>query len=180
MRFVRNRAEGRWLPSRHHFALFRLAAYLRLRAAKPEPQPGLMLAVTRDQSMGENYGFAIWFLLSNAAFLAPYLPLPLPLAFVVAVPLVALLLQFPCFLMGAVVMPLLTRNFLRNNQRMNMTVLLVISTTLAASHVRQLSFAGVVAWQFFGLIVLNAVAAVILFLLRDDIERLEQALSSAV
>ncbi len=32
MKMVQGNAAARWLPSRHNFALFRLLAYLRLRA----------------------------------------------------------------------------------------------------------------------------------------------------
>jgi hypothetical protein len=159
--------------------LFRLAGYVRLLFAKPEPRPGLMLAVTRDQSMFENYGFAVWFLLTNAAFLAPQFALPLPVALLLSVPLAALFIQIPCYLMGGIIVPLLTGNYLRNNHRLNLTMLFTLDALIAVYYLRQPSWARVVAWQFLALLGLNALAAVIVFLLRRRIARLEEALSFA-
>ena len=35
MKVIRSRAEAQWLPSRHHLAIFRLAAFVRLWHARP-------------------------------------------------------------------------------------------------------------------------------------------------
>ncbi|HEX9986504.1 MAG TPA: hypothetical protein VGF69_24815 [Thermoanaerobaculia bacterium] len=175
MIFVRDRAEARWLPSRHHFALFKLAGFLRLLKAKPEPRPGLMLAVARDQSKVENYGFAIWFLMSVAGFFFPWLPLPLPIALVVSVLLAAITIQFPCYFMGVVVIPLVTRTLLRNNHRANLTLLLTCGAAAAVYYALQPSWVRLLGWQYLGVLTLNAVSAVLVRLLRNRIARQEQS-----
>jgi hypothetical protein len=175
MIFVRDRAEARWLPSRHHFALFKLAGYLRLLSSEPEPKPGLMLAVARDQSKVENYGFAIWFLLSVAGFLLPWLPLPLPIALPVSVLLAAIVIQFPCYFMGVVVVPLVTRTLLRNNHRVNLTFLVTCGAAVAVYYALQPSWVRFLGWQYLGIIALNVIAAGLVRLLRHRIAEQEQA-----
>ena len=69
MRVVRGRADARWLPSRHNFALFRLAAFLRLRRARPEPCDGSCV-IDRHQSAMETWLVMSWVTLTFACYLA--------------------------------------------------------------------------------------------------------------
>lgn len=70
MKVVRERAEARWLPSRHRFAIFRLAAYaVYLATRQRTSQPGLALGIDRDQSAAENYTVAAWIMGSATCFL---------------------------------------------------------------------------------------------------------------
>ena len=55
MNVVVDRPDGRWLPSRHRFALARLIGYLRLRRAKAAVRHSehLILPIDRDQTAAE-------------------------------------------------------------------------------------------------------------------------------
>lgn len=169
MKVVRDRADARWLPSRHHFALVRLFAFLRMHSAKPEPQPGLMLVVDRDQTAGEHHGISLWIVLTVTCYLAVTLfatwpvALALPVAFFVA----AVVVQVPVVL-GGLVLP----------SRANSVLLMALLIAAAAYFATQRTWVRFAAWQFLALVALNAVAALIVFLLREPIARLERSLLS--
>lgn len=168
MRVVRGREEARWLPSRHHFALFRLAAYLRLRTAKPSPvRDDLVLAIDRGQSAFENYGIAIWVVLTITCYFAGDVFERWPLAAAIAVSLVlAMITTFiPLCIVGSV-----RRG---NNIRLNSVIAMTLLIAAALYYATATSWLRFVAWQFLALVALNALAAVIVLLLRPSIARLE-------
>lgn len=171
MNAVRGRADARWLPSRHHFALFRLFAFLRLRGARPEPREGLVLVVDRHQTATEQHGVAIWITLTVTCYLAATLfaEWPLPMALAAAFALAPF----------AVHVPMLSIGFLtRGHRRLNPMTLMFTFIAVAAYFARHQSWARFAAWQFLALVALNAVAAVIVLMLRAPIERLERGVSS--
>lgn len=178
MRIVRGRAEARWLPSRHRFALFRLWAFARLRNARPEPRPDLLLVVDPDQSAVECYTASTWLWLTTSAYIAFELSMfwPLPLAALASLPLACLAVQVPIYAMGAVVLPAvqaLSRSRLAGLAGIS-SVFLVALHVIAASHYSlERTWVRFVAWQFLAVVALNAIAATIVFLLRDAIARLE-------
>lgn len=176
MKVVRDREDARWLPSRHHFALFRLIAFLRLRAAQPRPRPGLVLVVDRHQSALENHTVSIWIMLTLAGYLAAGLLArwPLPLAVPAAVFLAATFANALNIAGGVLFLVRSSPNNIRPNSILFMTTMLLLAVYFA----RHASWARFVAWQFLALVALNAVAAAIVFLLRDPIARLEAAFAA--
>jgi hypothetical protein len=169
MKVIRDRADARWLPSRHHFALFRLFAFLRMRSAKPEPRPGLILVVDPDQTAAEHHGISLWIVSTVTCYVAATLfatwpaALALPVAFVVA----AGAIEVPVVL-GGLALP----------SRGNSLLLMVLLIAVAAYFATQRTWVRFAAWQFLALIALNAVAAMIVFLLREPIARLERGVVS--
>lgn len=170
MRIVRDRAEARWLPSRHRFGLFRLWAYARLRSAAPEPAPGLMLMVDADQSAVESYTASAWLALTTTGFIAAELSKlwPLAAAIAAAIPLACIALHLPL-----VVAPIILLRKGTGHAAINSTAIVVIHVAVAAYLMRDASWGRFVAWQFLAVLGLNAIAAAIVFLLRGRIASLE-------
>jgi hypothetical protein len=170
MRLVRDRAEARWLPSRHRYALARLLAFLRLLAARHEERRGLILAVDRDQSATENVAISAWIVLTTTCYFAA----PLHGAWkAFAPPLAIVALQLPIYLLGAVLLPLFGRAFYAFNHRLNsafLWALLIIASSYFATVPGWTRF---VAYVFFAIVALNACAAVILLLLRKTVAERE-------
>jgi len=171
---VRDREDARWLPSRHHFALFRLLAFLRLRFARPRPRPGLVLVIDRDQSAFENQAVASWIVLTLAGYLAagPLARWPLALAIPAALLLAGAIVQV--MVVGGGLLVFLFPDRIRANSMLFMTTMLL----LAAYYATRATWARFVAWQFLALVALNAIAAAIVFLLRRPIARLEAAFAA--
>jgi len=171
---VRDREDARWLPSRHHFALFRLLAFLRLRVAKPRRRPGLVLIVDRDQSALENHSVASWIGLTLAGYLASSVLASWPLLLAIPAALLFAGAIVQVMVVGGGLLVFLFPNRIRANSILFMTIMLL----LAAYFARQDSWARFVAWQFLALVALNAIAAAIVFLLRGPIARLEAAFAA--
>lgn len=155
MNVVRGRAEARWLPSRHRFALFRSFAHVKMRTARPEPAAGLMLIVDRDQSAYEHYAVSTWIVLTVACYLAATLfgAWPLPLGFAAGIPASAVAIGIPVAVSG------LITGSARANGIAFMLTMIAASAYLATSE----TWVRFAAWQFLGVVALNAVAAVVLF-----------------
>lgn len=177
MRLIEGRAEARWLPSRHYFALFRLAAYLRLRHAEPRHFQGLLMA-DAHQSTFETYAVGTWYTATAACFAAVLAPAgwPVPakiaLGFVIALTAV----QATIVVVGAVVLPLWSAATRRPNEsqmRINSFVLMLLLFAAAIALARYDSWERLLAWQCIALFGANAVAAVIAFTLRRRIAELE-------
>lgn len=180
MRAVRGRADARWFPSRHNFALFRLAAYLRLRRARPEHRDG-MLVIDRHQSATETWLVMSWVTLTFACYLAAtlFVDWHIALALTVSLPLAVVLLEVPAILSALTIAPLLhsiagTR---ASGVRINGVVIMLLfsaaSAYFALHPTLPPTWIRFVAWQFLALLALNAIAAVIAFPLRHSIARLE-------
>ena len=169
MNAVRGSEEARWLPSRHRYALFRLAGYLRLRGAAPRAlRNDLVLMIDRDQSAFENYAIGLWIVLTIACYFSGVLLArwPLPLAFLASIFLATIALHIPTCLFG-VLRP--DRNNIRWNSAINMLLLMAVALYYANAE----SWVRFAAWQFLALAALNAAAAVVVFLLRGSIAKLE-------
>ena len=177
MKIVRGRADARWLPSRHRFALFRLWAFARLRKAKPEPRPGAMLMVDADQSAVECYTVSTWIWLTTSAYVAFELAelLPLPLAIVASLPLGSLAIQAPIYTMGVFILPAI-QTLSRARLALagiNSVAMILLQLVAASYYALERTWIRFVAWQFLAVVALNAIAATIVFLLRAAIARLE-------
>jgi hypothetical protein len=171
VRLIRGRAEARWLPSRHRFALFRLYAFLRLRSAKPEPRRGLVLVVDRDQTAFEHHGVSLWVVATITCYFAAGLfgAWPLPAALLAGLASAAVAIEVPVWVGGFIF-----GRAGRANGVATMAALIAASIHFA----RQTTWVRFAAWQFLGLIAINAVASLIVFLLRAPIARLERGVVS--
>jgi hypothetical protein len=175
VRIVRGRADARWLPSRHDHALFRLYAYLRLRRARPE-QRDVILIVDRHQSNPETWIVMSWLIVTMACYLAATLfaRWPVPIAIAVSVPIAIVLMEVPLLVWGLTIGPV-ARTITRREDwiRFNSIVVMSLFTIASAYFATRPAWVRFVAWQFLGVLVLNGVAAVIVFALRGSIAKLE-------
>jgi hypothetical protein len=176
VRVVRNRADARWFPSRHNFALFRLAAYLRLRRARPEHRDGIFV-IDRHQSATETWLVMSWVTLTFACYLATTLfdDWHIAPALLVSLPLAVVLLEVPAILSALTIAPLF-RSIAGdrvNGFRVNGVVLMLLFSAVSAYFAQHPTWIRFVAWQFLVLLALNAIAAVIAFPLRHSMARLE-------
>jgi len=155
VRIIRDREDARWLPSRFHFALFRLFAFLRMQFTKPRARPGLLLAIDRDQSIIEAYAVAFWIFATVSCFLSAFVSI------YIAVPLAPVAMQIPLYIAG-------------RGTRVNSILLMSLIAAAAAYFAMQPSWIRFAAWQFFGAIALNAIAALILLPLREQVRKMEE------
>ena len=184
VRVIRGRADAHWFPSRHNFALFRLAAYLCLRRAKPEHHEGILI-IDRHQSATETWLVMSWMTLTFACYLAATLfaDWHLALALPVSLPLAVVLLEVPAILSALTIAPLFhsiararaSSIRVTNGFRVNGVVIMLLFSAASAYFARHPSWIRFVAWQFLALLALNAIAAMIVFPLRHSIARLEAA-----
>jgi len=192
---VHDRPAARWLPSRHHFALARLIALLRVipsaaeRERSPSQLPGdlspssrigmtdrLVLAIERDQSAIEIYSVAVWIFLTVACYAGALLPVPIGWAFLAGLVIAGVVIQIPVYVAGGVLVPLwnaATGAKLEHNQKFNSIVfmtLLVIASSWFGTRPSPVRY---VAWFFFLVLVLNAAAWAIMAALRGKARKLE-------
>lgn len=170
MKVVHGRADMRWLPSRFNFALFRLYAYVRMKLATPVPAD-VTLVLDRNQNPIESAVLSTWTTATLACYAAETLfdAWPLPLALVAGIPVAITCLEIPIVSIG-----LALRNR-ANNIALNSFVLMSLLIAAAAYFARAQSWIRFAAWQFLGAVTLNAMAAVVVFLLRGSIAEMESA-----
>lgn len=155
----------KWLPSRHHFALARLIALMML---KTTPRPAgdvdrVMFAVDRHQSTAENYAVSILFTAITTCYIATMLPLAAPMALVSALPLALIAIQILLVAGGLIV-----RSMTANSAFMMLCA--VAASLHFATHPTWVRFA---AYTFLTVLALNAIAFVVMWLLRDRVRELE-------
>lgn len=177
MKLVRGRADARWFPSRHNAALFRLIAYLKLRRARPEPCDAILI-IDRHQSAMETWLVTSWVTATLACYLAATLFVELhpALALPVSLPIAVALLEVPAIVSALTIAPLwnATTNG-TDGIRVNSFVVMLLFVAASAYFATRATWVRFVAWQFLALLALNAIAAVIVFALRNAIARLEDA-----
>ena len=183
MKLVRGRADARWFPSRHNFALFRLAAYLRLRRARPEHDDGTLI-IDRHQSATETWLVMSWVTLTFACYLAStlFVDWHIALALLVSLPLAIALLEVPAMISALTIAPALhsMTQGRANAIRVNSIVVMLLFSVSSAYFAFHPTWVRFVAWQFLALLALNAIAAVIAFSLRGSIARLEANVEDAI
>jgi len=168
-----DRPEARLLPSRHRFALTRLIAYLRLLRARPSANrpEHLILPIDRDQTSAEMNGIAIWVLVTTTCYFAAALPLALPVAVVLAIPLAAIAIHLPIVVGGPIIRLIIgDGDHVKIVSVITMALLLIASSYFAVSP----AWARFAAWLFFAVLILNSAAAVIVWLLRNSIRAAEE------
>jgi hypothetical protein len=183
MKLLHGRWELRSMPSRHHFAIFRLISYMRVRSIRIEGEPDCVLSINRDQSAVELFGVSLWITLTfgicGAGVLTACTRLTIPVALVIAIPLAWFGVQMMMVFCGAAIAPLLrllARRPGENNIALNSFVVMLLLSAGACWMASQPTWARFAAIQFLTLLALNGVAAVVVFMLRSDIDRLEQSL----
>jgi hypothetical protein len=170
---VTDRPEAHWLPSRHRFALSRLIAYATLRRARDVAQgvEHLVLPIDRDQTAAEMNGAAIWVFVTTSCYIAAVLPLIWPAAMAVAIPIAAIVLQFPIVVIGPIVRMLIGHgDHIKIISVITMTLLVIASSYFAVSS----SWGRYVAWFFFAVLVANSAAAIVVWFLRAGIREAEE------
>jgi hypothetical protein len=179
MKVVRGRADGRWLPSRFNFALFRLFAFLRMRNATPKERD-VALIIDRNQNAIESFALSVWIPLTLACYVAAMLPArwPRPIALICAIPIAVALPQIAIIIFGTLVIPLwnaMTRGRVENVMRVTSAGMMLLFFTATLWIALSQSWARFVAWHVLVLAGLNAIAAGILFLLRGAMADLESS-----
>ena len=173
LKIVADRPEARRLPSRHRFALARLIGYLRLRQSKPAAchSEHLILSIDRDQTAAEMHGVALWVIVTTMCYIAAALPLTFPLAIILAIPLAAIAIHLPIVIGG----PLL-RLFIGDGNHIKIISVTTMSLLLIASSyvATTASWARFVAWIFLAILLINCLAAAILWLLHDAVQAAEE------
>lgn len=179
MKVVRGRADARWLPSRFNFALFRLFAFLRMRNAKPEVRD-VALIIDRNQNAIESFALSVWIPLTLACYVAAMLPArwPRSIALIAALPIAVALPQIAIIIFGTLFIPLwnaLTRRRVENVMGVTSAGMMLPFFAATLWIARSQSWARFAAWHVLVLAGLNAIAAAILFLLRDSMAELERS-----
>lgn len=173
MKFIRDRADARFLPSRYHFALFRLGAWLKLITTPPQPRSGLAMAIDRDQSAVEHHTVAWGFFLITTAYVAAILSrqMNIVLAVVCAIVIATVLVEIPMFALGGVLAAL---NPQRNNIR-EVSALTFLPFLLASIYFASTSgWPRPIAWLVLILIASNVIAAGVLWLFRHRVSDAER------
>lgn len=181
MKIVRGRGDARLLPSRYNFALVRLVAYFRVRRARREER-NVVLMINRHQSNGETFLVMIWLMLTLACFFDGFWFASsvsmLPLAFLSG----AIVMNVATVASGASIPPLWNAVTRRRTpaSKVNSFVMMSLWFVLAALCATRGTWVRFAAWQFFAIAALDFVAAAIMFLLRESVERLEANFGGAV
>lgn len=170
---VVDRPVARSLPSRHRFALSRLAAFVRLgrRSQPQEAAEHLILAIDRDQTGAEMNCVALWVLATAASYFAVALPFPWPLSILAGVALAILAIHIP-IVGGGFLLRLLIGDGDHASlvSAATMTLLFIASGYFAMTS----SWVRFVGWLFIGMLVINGIAALFLWLLRDKVRSAEE------
>jgi hypothetical protein len=130
-----------------------------LTTTRPTPVPDrIILAIDPDQSAMENYAASIWFLGSLTCFIAAFVPL------LVAFPIALIVVEIPIYVFG---IPFGDRHITSAGY-----VLCGVSAALYFAW--QPSWVRFAAYAFLGVIALNAIAFVIMWLLRHRVRAAEE------
>lgn len=160
MNVVHDRPQAKWLPSRHRFALARLVAYAKLLTSRPTTPDvdRLILAIDPDQSAIENYAASIWYLGSLTCFIAAFVPL------LIAFPIALIIIEIPIYVFGV---PF-------GNRRITSAGYVLCGAGAAAYFALQPTWIRFAAYVFLGVLALNAIAFVIMWLLRHHVRAAEE------
>jgi hypothetical protein len=173
---VRDRRDARWLPSRFHFALFRLYAYMRLRAAKPEPARGLILSVDRHQSASENFLSTICIVLVAGSYFGAWFETSMvtPVAYAAGLLAAVIAIQALIAVAGAIIVAIQKPDGAGTAATLMPIVIMAAMIAGGAAVATGDSSARYIARGFLLLVAMNAAAAVVTFLLREQITEAER------
>jgi hypothetical protein len=167
MNAVRDCPAAKWFPSRHHFALARLFAFVRSHfPVRPRTDVDhILLSIDRDQSALETYAIAIWIFATFTSYVATLLPTRWMIAAPAIAALLVQLITGSVSLIGSV-----RANHLRRNSMILFGLMIIASTYFAM----QSTVVRYVAWSFLAVVALNAIAWLAMIALRDSVRKLEQ------
>ena len=173
MKVVRDRADARWLPSRHRFAIFRLIAWALFTTVGPKPEPGLALGIDRDQSALESYAVATWIMVSATCFAFALLDRVLFSAVAAVFAPIAAVIVLQLF----VVAPGLVKRWRdRDNTGTNSFITMLAMSVTALYLVQGDQWIRGVAWFFLVCMGVNALASIVAWLLRARFAAIEHEL----
>ncbi len=184
MNLVRNREDARWCPGRFHFALPRMYALWKSARTPPQIREGIVLAIERGQTSSEMYAVSLWMLLTAATFCAEVMArrVPLPIAITLALPLAAVLLQIPFFVIGGAMMPIwraATGGRNQNHIALNSAIIMTMMAGASLYFVMEShGIARLAAWFFVVMTAANALASIGLLLMRNLVRRAEERCAS--
>ncbi len=178
MRMIHDCPEAQWLPSRSHFAIFRLASYIRLLTASPSKGVRMALAVDRDQNALENLSISALIFVVTVAYLTALLAqwVPWPAAVVLATALAPAADHIPFFFTGLLALPLWRRITGRpgeNNVAANSAGAMTVVLAASLWFVSRPEPIRIVAAAMLALFALNAAAAVLMWLVQARVRELE-------
>ncbi len=167
--------EARWLPSRFDLSFFRLFAYLRLRFSTPVvPVEPHMFATDRHQSTMEVYMIAIWSYVMTVHYTVDLLLYwtTLPVALIIALPMAPVIIHLLFFFSGLCLAPIFVRktNHVPFNSRVIQWIFLAASVL---AFLRGRPVTRIIALMTLAAASINALAMVILFLIRGRVAKLE-------
>jgi hypothetical protein len=174
VKFIRDREDARFLPSRHHFAIFRLVAWVKLLATPAaRPRPGLALVVDRDQSAIEHHLAGWAFFLTTCAYMNAALsdrwnPL---VAAILAIAMALVVVEIPMFALGALLTAIKP-----GGRRAGATSIATFLPLLLASvyYATKPGWPRLLAWSVLVVVAANLFAASVLWLLRDRVRDAER------
>jgi len=173
VKFVQDCPEARLLPSRFHFALARLLAMARSHSTPPRPDVDRVIyAIDRHQNAAEHYAVSIWVAISVACYVASALPLKPVAAAAASLILGPIIAQVPIVVVGLLVL-LINRGKMRDGVGINSAACMTLFFLASAYFAQRRSPVRFVAWFFFVVVALNALAWVILALMRKRIRQME-------
>jgi hypothetical protein len=176
--FIRDHDEARWLPSRSHFAAFRLLSFIRFPREHQNTTLGTAYVVDRDQNAFEQFSVALLVLAVTVCYLSSFFSrwLTWPAAAAAGLLLSPAVVQLPYFTMGFIVMPIwrrirgsADRNNIRANSLVTMGLLLATSVWFAMHG----GWTRIIAVAVLSLFFVNAICAVVAWFLRDRFKELE-------
>lgn len=180
MNIVRDRADTRWAPARYNLAIFRLAVLAIGSRLTPVPEPGIVLAIDRNQNRVETYVMSIWVVTSLSAYAASVLALLIGPAgaAIVAVPLAITFCQVAIVLSGLVLVPLarlVVRSDSADNTELNSALLMGSFALLSLWIASTKLWSRYVGMLFIALLVVNALAAIAVRLMSRKIAEANRA-----
>ena len=168
MILLRDRADARWLPGRHRFALFRLVSYFVLRAVGRQDKRGIALAIDPDQSTMESYSVAAWLMIVLTCFAFVPLQSVMPAAIAAVLAVIAASAFLHMSVLWAIVLPARWRH--ENHIGLNSFMTMLFVTAFAAYFASWPTWIRYVALAFLATVALNAIAAAVAWLMRERLE----------
>ena len=155
MRIVQDREDARGLPARFHFAIFKLAAFVRMKFVTPRERRGVLIVIDRDQSAVEHYIISAWITALVICFLSAIMPV------ILAIPLATIIIQIPLF------------TICRSNIDTSSWLMFTLVGIAAAYLLHRHTWIRFVALSYFLIIAINLLAAAIMMLLHSDVREME-------
>lgn len=178
MTFIRDHAEARWLPSRSHFAAFRLLSFIRFPREHLKTSVGTAYVVDRDQNAVEHFSVALLVLAVTVCYLSSFFSrwLNREAAAAAGLLLSPAVVELPFLTLGFIVLPIWRRirgSADRNNIRANSLVTMGLLFATSAWFAMHTGWTRIIAFTVLSLFFANAICAVVAWFLRGRFKELE-------